>query len=66
MRIRVHLGDDCVGGFGVKLPSRRPLRFELLAMSAPRRVEFDENVFAAVDNRIKVLGGEHDNFGSGQ
>ena len=66
MRISVYLGDDGVGGFGVKLPSRRPLGFELLAMSAPRRVEFDENVFAAVDNRIKVLGGEHDDFGSGQ
>ena len=49
MRISVYLGDDGVGGFGVKLPSRRPLGFELLAMSAPRRVEFHGEVFGFAD-----------------
>ena len=54
MRVGVYFCDDGVGGLGVQLAGRGPLGLELLAVTAPRSIEFDEDVFAAVDNGIEV------------
>ena len=66
MRISVYFANNRVGGLGVHLTSSGPLGLQLLAVAAPRRVEFDENVFAAVNDRIEIRGGEHDDFSSGE
>jgi hypothetical protein len=52
--VGVYFGDDRVGGLGVELTRRGPLGLELLAVAAPGRVELDEDVFASVDDGIKV------------
>ena len=54
MRVGVYFCDHGVGGLGVQLAGRGPLGLELLAVTAPRSIEFDEDVFAAVDNGIEV------------
>ncbi len=66
MRICVYFGDDGVGGLGIQLAGGRPLGLERLAVTTPRRIKFNEHVFAAVDHGIEVRRGENDDVSGGK
>ena len=56
LRTGIHLGDDDVGVVLKQSPQFRPFRSHVLAMSAPRRIEFDKHhLFGRVDYFLEIV-----------